>query len=78
MYEWSLLLGMNREDTRTEFSSGCTPYSLSSADPRFMLSLSLTGRFWEKIEEALEKGDRGFDIAPRDAGVTAAGCACGD
>jgi hypothetical protein len=28
-----------------------------SAVPCFILRLSLTGRFWEKIEEVLEKGD---------------------
>lgn len=31
--------------------------SMVSAVPCFILRLSLTGRFWEKIEEVLEKGD---------------------
>lgn len=32
--------------------------SIASSVPCFLLRLSLTGRFWEKIEEALEKGHR--------------------
>ena len=32
--------------------------SMVSSVPCFVLRLSLTGRFWEKIEEALEKGNR--------------------
>ncbi len=34
--------------------------SMVSAVPCFILRLSLTGRFWEKIEEVLEKGDSPF------------------
>jgi hypothetical protein len=31
--------------------------ALAGTAPAFRLQVSLTGRFWEKIEEVLEKGD---------------------
>ncbi len=40
--------------------------SMVSSVPCFVLRLSLTGRFWEKIEEALEKADRGLTLGRRE------------
>ena len=31
--------------------------AMANSVPTYILRLSLTGRFWEKIEEVLEKGD---------------------
>jgi hypothetical protein len=31
--------------------------AMAEAVPTYILRLSLTGRFWEKIEKVLEKGD---------------------